>query len=85
LTEVVGLGQQVDADRPFAIVHARSEADLADAVRAIVAAVRVAEAPTTAFDVVIETIEPDGSCASKGLDRSDVLAQDPGVRNEAGE
>jgi thymidine phosphorylase len=85
LTEVVGLGQQVDADRPFAIVHARSEADLADAMRAIVAAVRVGEAPTTASDVVIETIEPDGSCASKGLDRSGVPAQNPGVRNEAGE
>jgi thymidine phosphorylase len=45
LTEVKGIGDAVGPDRPFAVIHARSEAS-AEAVSAgIAAAVTVAEAP----------------------------------------
>jgi thymidine phosphorylase len=58
LSEVLGPGERVDAEQPFAIVHARSEADLAAAARAVEAAVCVSdEAPSTPSPVVIETIE----------------------------
>jgi thymidine phosphorylase len=58
LSEVLGPGERVDAEQPFAIVHARSEADLAAAARALEAAVCVSdEAPSTPSPVVIETIE----------------------------
>jgi thymidine phosphorylase len=59
LSEVLGLGERVDADRPFAIVHARTDAGLEAATRAIAAAVSVVEdAPVTRSRVVIEAIEP---------------------------
>jgi thymidine phosphorylase len=62
LTEVLGPGERVDPVRPFAIVHARTEAELEAAARALAAAVVVAEeAPVRRSDVVIEAVEPDGS------------------------
>jgi thymidine phosphorylase len=57
LSEVLGPGDRVDAERPFAVVHARSEADLAAAARAIEAAVKVGrEGPATPAAVVLETL-----------------------------
>jgi thymidine phosphorylase len=57
LTEVLGPGDEVGPERPFAIVHARSEADADAAAQTIAAAVRVGEttrrAPSAA---VIETM-----------------------------
>jgi thymidine phosphorylase len=61
LSEVAGTGERVGADRPFAIVHARSEADAAAAARMIAAAVRVVDAPSAEpSHVVIEAVRPDG-------------------------
>jgi thymidine phosphorylase len=60
LSEVLGLGERVGADRPFAIVHARTEAELEAATQAIVAAVSVVdEAPMRPSSVVIEAVAPD--------------------------
>jgi len=62
LSEVLGLGERVDANRPFAIVHARTDAGLEAAARAIAAAVSVGqEAPIRRAEVVIETVGPSGS------------------------
>jgi thymidine phosphorylase len=58
LSEVLGPGERVGADRPFAIVHARTEAGLEAAARAIEAAVSVVEEPPTPAPVIIETVEP---------------------------
>lgn len=58
LTEVLGPGEPIGPDRPFAFVHARSEADAALAARAIAAAVTVGEEATAPSSVVIETIDP---------------------------
>ena len=59
LSEVQGPGERVDAERPFAIVHARTEAELEAAARAFEAAVTVAEeAPMRRNEVIIETVEP---------------------------
>ena len=44
LDEVAGLGEAVDAQRPLAVVHARSEADAERAAAALRAAVTVADA-----------------------------------------
>src|SRR5690606_28643987 len=41
LSEVLGPGERVGGERPFAIVHARSEADFAAAARIIEAAIEV--------------------------------------------
>ena len=67
LSEVLGPGEQVGADRPFAIVHARSGAGLEAAERAIAAAVSVVdEAPMRPSSVIIEAVAPDptGGCES---------------------
>jgi thymidine phosphorylase len=62
LSEVLGPGERVGPDRPFAIVHARTEAELDAAARALAAAVVVAEeVPMQRNEVVIETIEPGRS------------------------
>jgi thymidine phosphorylase len=62
LSEVLGAGEQVGPDRPFVIVHARSEADAEAAARAIVAAVSVFdEAPIAPSRVIIEAVEPGSS------------------------
>jgi thymidine phosphorylase len=59
LSEVLGPGERVGADRPFAVVHGRNEAQVAAAVRVIGAAVRVAgEPPPERSYVVLETILP---------------------------
>jgi thymidine phosphorylase len=59
LSEVLGPGERVGADRPFAIVHARTEAGLEAAARAIEAAVGVVEeAPGAPSPVIIEAVEP---------------------------
>jgi thymidine phosphorylase len=57
LSEVLGPGERVGADRPFAIVHARTEAGLEAAARAIEAAVSVVdEVPSMPPPVIIEAI-----------------------------
>jgi len=62
LSEVLGPGDPVDADRPFAVVHARSEADLAAAARALEAAVTVNDdLPGSPSTVVIETVDSNQS------------------------
>jgi thymidine phosphorylase len=59
LSEVLGPGERVGADRPFAIVHGRNEAQAAAAARVIEAAVRVDEEPPPERSyVVLETILP---------------------------
>jgi len=44
-TDVVAVGQRVDAGRPLAMVHARDEAAAAKAANAVRAAIRLAERP----------------------------------------
>jgi thymidine phosphorylase len=59
LSEVLGLGDRVAADRPFAIVHARTEAELEAAAHAIAAAVDVVEgAAMMPSQVIIEAVGP---------------------------
>jgi thymidine phosphorylase len=61
LSEVLGPGEWVGPERPFAIVHARTEDDLAAAARAIEAAVDVSEAPPAApLSAIIEVVEANG-------------------------
>jgi thymidine phosphorylase len=55
LAEVAGLGDRVGPDRPFALVHARSEPDAARAARRITAAVTLTESPPGARPCVLET------------------------------
>jgi thymidine phosphorylase len=58
LSEVLGPGERIGADRPFAVVHARSEADAEAAARAIEAAVSVVEGAGLAPSrMIIEAIE----------------------------
>jgi thymidine phosphorylase len=60
LSEVLGPGERVGPDRPFAIVHARTEDELAAAARAIEAAIDVAEEVRTgSLDAIIEIVEPN--------------------------
>jgi thymidine phosphorylase len=61
LSEVAGYGEWIGADRPFAIVHARTEADLEAAARALEAAVSIEEAPPRHGEVVMETVAPERS------------------------
>jgi thymidine phosphorylase len=65
LTEVRGIGEAVGPDRPFAVIHARSEAS-AEAVSAgIAAAVTVAEAPAAPpAQAIVARIgtAPDSEC-----------------------
>jgi thymidine phosphorylase len=58
LSEVLGLGDRADTERPFAIVHARTEADLEAAARAIEAAVTVVDEAASRDAVVLETVAP---------------------------
>jgi thymidine phosphorylase len=59
LSEVLGPGARVGPDRPFAIVHARTETECEAAARALEAAVTVVEQPPMRRDeVVIETVAP---------------------------
>jgi thymidine phosphorylase len=45
LTEIVGVGEHVDAYRPLAIVHARNDADAAAAIEAVRAAISIGDDP----------------------------------------
>ncbi|MEZ5935004.1 MAG: thymidine phosphorylase [Alphaproteobacteria bacterium] len=55
LSDVLGLGDRVDKDRPFAIVHAADEADAARAIDRLCAAVTVgAEPPSSAMSPIVE-------------------------------
>jgi thymidine phosphorylase len=56
LAEVLGPGDEVGPGQPFAIVHARTEADAEAAAQAIVAAVQVGETQGRPSAVVIETM-----------------------------
>jgi thymidine phosphorylase len=55
-SRLAGLGAEVSADAPLALVHARSRADAEIATRALIAAYRVGEAPPTPASAVIERI-----------------------------
>ena len=52
LSEVVGLGQHVDGERPLAIVHARTESEAAVAADAIRAACVIGDEAPNAGPVV---------------------------------
>jgi thymidine phosphorylase len=52
LSEVVGLGQYVDGERPLAVVHARTEAEAAMAADAVRAACVIGDAAPTVGPVV---------------------------------
>ena len=56
LSEVVGLGAQVDQDRPIAIVHARTESDATIAANAVRAACVIGDSPPPATAVVASRI-----------------------------
>ena len=58
LSEVLGPGERVGADRPFAIVHARTEAGLEAAARAIEAAVSIIDEVPSMPPAIIEAIHP---------------------------
>jgi thymidine phosphorylase len=59
LADVRGLGEQVDADRPLAVVHARSRADAETAARALRAAVTVGDAVSAKTEAaVLQRIGP---------------------------
>jgi len=45
LSDVVGVGERVDAERPLAIVHARNDADAAAAIEAVRAAYSIGDDP----------------------------------------
>lgn len=58
LSNVIGIGEEAHADRPLAIIHARSEADAEAAARAIRAAVSLADGMgARQLESVIETVE----------------------------
>ncbi|HEX5079937.1 MAG TPA: thymidine phosphorylase [Geminicoccaceae bacterium] len=59
LSEIAGVGEPVGADRPFAVVHARSEAEAEAAARRIEAAVNVVDEPFGPFSgVIIGAVAP---------------------------
>ncbi len=56
LSELAGIGDEVGAARPLALVHARSTAAAAAAATRLAAAYRVGDAPPGRGPVVIERI-----------------------------
>jgi thymidine phosphorylase len=55
-TRLAGLGAEVSADAPLALVHARDEADARAAGERLAAAYRIGETPPPLRDPVIERI-----------------------------
>ena len=58
LSELVGLGEQVAAGQPLAMVHARTEAAAQQAVQEIQAAYEISPVALTANPVIYRTIRP---------------------------
>lgn len=58
LSELVGLGEQVAAGQPLAMVHARTEAAAQQAVKEIQAAYEISPVALTAKPVIYRTIRP---------------------------
>ena len=56
LTELAGVGEEVGAGRPLALVHARDEAAAEAAITRLTAAYRLAETPPSRGSAVIERI-----------------------------
>ena len=61
-TDLAGVGERVDAARPLAVVHARSEAEAEAASAALRQAYRVADAPPPdAAPLILERLGAAGS------------------------
>ena len=58
LTELVGLGEEVAAGQPLAMVHARTEAAAQQAIKEIQAAYEISPVALTANPVIYRTIRP---------------------------
>ncbi|KAB0267577.1 thymidine phosphorylase [Microvirga brassicacearum] len=56
LTDLAGIGEQVDHERPLGIVHARTEAEADAAARALQRAYTLGEGPVESKDTVLERI-----------------------------
>ncbi|NIX76077.1 thymidine phosphorylase [Microvirga terricola] len=56
LTELASVGAAIDAQQPLAIVHARSEAAVEEATRAVRAAYTVGDAPAKSGPLILERI-----------------------------
>lgn len=56
LTEMCGIGETVDADRPLAVVHAADETAAEDACRALRAAISLGEEAPAASPTIIEWV-----------------------------
>ena len=59
LTDVLGIGERADRDRPLALVHAATEAAAEAACGELRTALVVGDAPATAGSVVVEALRPD--------------------------
>jgi thymidine phosphorylase len=55
-TQLAGLGAEVSADAPLALVHARDEAHAQTAIRQLAAAYRIGDAPPPRREPVVERI-----------------------------
>lgn len=58
LTEIIGLGESVDNQRPLAMIHARTEADWQEAAAQVQAAISLGEQAPAALPAVYERIAP---------------------------
>ncbi|GAB2867854.1 thymidine phosphorylase [Pseudoduganella ginsengisoli] len=58
LTDLIGLGDRIEAGQPLAMVHARTEAAAAQAIAEIQAAYTIAEDKPAANPVIYRTIRP---------------------------
>ncbi|WP_210485286.1 thymidine phosphorylase [Microvirga antarctica] len=58
LTDLAGIGEQVDGERPLGFVHAQTEDDADAAARALLAAYTIGEGPASRDDIVLERIAP---------------------------
>ncbi|MFC3282252.1 thymidine phosphorylase [Litchfieldella rifensis] len=58
LAQVAAIGDAVDAERPLALVHARSEADAERAVQQIQDAIRVQDAPVASPTLIHDVLRP---------------------------
>jgi thymidine phosphorylase len=56
LTELAGVGDQVDTDRPLAVVHARTERGFDQAAALLLSAYQIQEEPVTRSALIAERI-----------------------------
>jgi thymidine phosphorylase len=64
LSELVALGEPVQAGQTLALVHARSESAARDAMRRVLAAYTLSEQPGAARPLIYETLRPETRTAS---------------------